>query len=360
MTTSIGGASQVLDDGAVAAFVAEQISALDLDGRSLCLVIPDATRQCPLLPLLLGASTAPPRRVRSCTAVVALGTHADLRPGSDGTGRHRGPDGGEPRVVGRRHLRDGGHPRFRPGRRARMGSSSRRSTSASTDWSWRATSPSSWVRFSPTRSSASRGQQIPLSRALGPGAHRRHPLARRLISSSEIIGTLGITPVRALVEAAAALVPGERHALCVVVDDRTGGLHSATFGDPLHAWSAAAEVAAATHVRYRTRRSTGWSAHRSPLRRSVDRGQGLLQGRADRGRRRRGDPLRAAHHRDRPHASRSARHRVPLPRLLPRPVAPLPRPPALAHSTRVYGAGTYDPVTGEHPRVPANVGHRHP
>ena len=46
-----------------------------------------------------------------------------------------------------------------------------------------------------------------------------------LITSSAIIGTRGVTPVRALVDAAANLVPGERHALCVVVDHaqrRTG------------------------------------------------------------------------------------------------------------------------------------------
>ena len=54
MTATLGGADGVVADDAVIAFVDEQFAALDLDGRSLCLVIPDATRQCPL-PLLLGA-----------------------------------------------------------------------------------------------------------------------------------------------------------------------------------------------------------------------------------------------------------------------------------------------------------------
>ena len=53
-----------------------------------------------------------------------------------------------------------------------------------------------------------------------------------LITSRAIIGTRGITPVRALIDAAAALVPGERHALCAVVDHATGGLHSLSFGEP--------------------------------------------------------------------------------------------------------------------------------
>ena len=56
--------------------------------------------------------------------------------------------------------------------------------------------------------------------------------------------------MRALVDAAADLVPGERHALCVVVDHASGGLKSLSFGDPPGAWAAAADVAAETHVRY--------------------------------------------------------------------------------------------------------------
>ena len=56
--------------------------------------------------------------------------------------------------------------------------------------------------------------------------------------------------MRALVEAAADLVPGERHALCVVVDHDTGRLHHAAFGDPRSAWAAAADVAAETHIQY--------------------------------------------------------------------------------------------------------------
>ncbi|HEY8060815.1 MAG TPA: lactate racemase domain-containing protein, partial [Acidimicrobiales bacterium] len=78
MTATIGGPAEVLADDAVAAFVEAQFAALDLDGRSLCLVIPDATRNCPL-PLLLGAIVrAVEGRVRSGQAVVALGTHAAM------------------------------------------------------------------------------------------------------------------------------------------------------------------------------------------------------------------------------------------------------------------------------------------
>jgi nickel-dependent lactate racemase len=56
--------------------------------------------------------------------------------------------------------------------------------------------------------------------------------------------------VRALIDEAAALVPAETLALCVVARSGSGALHAATFGEPRAAWAAAAEVSAQTHVRY--------------------------------------------------------------------------------------------------------------
>src|SRR3954454_9388012 len=50
----LGGVEGVLAPDAVEAFVAEQLAAADLDGRSVCIVVPDGTRTCPL-PLLVGA-----------------------------------------------------------------------------------------------------------------------------------------------------------------------------------------------------------------------------------------------------------------------------------------------------------------
>jgi lactate racemase len=73
-----------------------------------------------------------------------------------------------------------------------------------------------------------------------------------LISSREIIGTAGTTPVRALIDTAAALIPAQRLALSVVVRPGHDGteLQAAAFGDPLSSWASAADVAAQTHVRY--------------------------------------------------------------------------------------------------------------
>jgi hypothetical protein len=58
VTATLGGPRAVLDPADVAGFVRTQLARVDLDGRSLCLVVPDATRRCPL-PLLLDAVRQP-------------------------------------------------------------------------------------------------------------------------------------------------------------------------------------------------------------------------------------------------------------------------------------------------------------
>ena len=51
---SIGDADNVLSPDEVSAFVREQLDAYPVDGRSVCILVPDGTRTCPL-PLLLEA-----------------------------------------------------------------------------------------------------------------------------------------------------------------------------------------------------------------------------------------------------------------------------------------------------------------
>jgi len=95
-----------------------------------------------------------------------------------------------------------------------------------------------------------------------------------LITSAEIIGTTGVTPVRALIDEGAGLIPAEKYAFCGVTAEAAsspdgdydygaagdGGhrrdleqgpeLHSLSFGDCVSSWADAAEVSAATHVTY--------------------------------------------------------------------------------------------------------------
>ena len=184
-----------------------------------------------------------------------------------------------------------------------------------------------------------------------------------LITSAEIIGTRGITPVRALIDEAA--VAGARRAVRVLPGGAVGpgNLHAAAFGEPRSAWAAAAEVAAETHVRYLdapVRRVLSliprkyedmWTGAKGfykvePI--VADGGQVVIYAPAHP----RGERDAPAHRRD----------RLPLPRLLRRPVGSLQghavgRPRPLHAPAR---RGHLRPRRGRAPARHRHPGHRHP
>ena len=257
----VGGAESVLADEQVRAFVVDQVSRIDLRGRSLCVVVPDGTRSCPL-PLLVEAIHAAARgRATKVTVLVALGTHAPMD--EQGLAARLGYEPGRlqdtyPGVAVLNH-----------------------------EWWEPATFASVGIIGAGRLGELSGGLlvrevDVRVNRAvvehdvtllvgpvfphevvgfsggnkyLIPGVAARDVIdvshwLGALITSVGIIGTRGPTPVRLLIDEAASLVPGEHYALCVVVESGTGRLHTAAFGRPKHAWAAAAGVSARTHVRY--------------------------------------------------------------------------------------------------------------
>ena len=252
MTVTLGGAGPVLDPEDVRAFVRAQVAGLDLAGRSLCVVIPDGTRQCPL-PLLLQAieegvagraSPAPPwwrwARTRRCPRM----------PSAPSSGRHPFPT--------RNHAwwddDTFAHVGTLPGELVRELSGGRIHDSIDVRINRLVVESDVTLIVGPVLPHEVIGFSGG-NKYLFPGLSGQEMIdvthwLGALITSSTIIGTRGITPVRALVDAAAELVPGERHALCVVVEHVSGGLESLSFGEPGSAWAAAADVAAETHVEY--------------------------------------------------------------------------------------------------------------
>lgn len=248
----VGGPGQQLDEATIRSFVRTNFDQLDLDGRSLCLVIPDATRNCPLPRLLSAVLDAVGSRVSHASAVVALGTHAPMSEEALAT------------LVGGESLEVHNHEWWSEDTFIRVGTLdsstvaelsqgmlerpvnvrvNRRVVEADVTVIIGPVLPHEVVGFSGGEKYLFPGlsgqELIDLTHWLGA-----------LITSREMIGRPGITPVRALIHAAAALVGGERHAMCVVVDPDSGGLESMAFGDPIAAWESAARVAAASHVRY--------------------------------------------------------------------------------------------------------------
>lgn len=250
MTATLGGAHQLVDAADVDAFVRARLGGLDLDGRSLTLVLPDATRRCPVAQLVRVVVAAVSDRVSSCTAVVALGTHAPMDEralramvGTDeiAVRNHEWWDDSTFVPVGTldRHL----VVRLSEGRLdepvdVRI---NRLVVESDVTLIVGPVMPHEVVGFSGGNKYLFPGlsgqELIDVTHWLGA-----------LITSSALIGVKGTTPVRALIDAAAELVPGERHALCVVVDRDSGELGSLAFGSPVDAWAAAVEVAAESHV----------------------------------------------------------------------------------------------------------------
>ncbi|GGR02760.1 hypothetical protein GCM10010168_19410 [Actinoplanes ianthinogenes] len=254
MTDLIGGAGHVLDPAAIRAFVLARLAAEDLDGRRVCVIVPDATRSCPLPLLLSAVHEALHGRAAAVTVLIALGTHAPMSAAQ--LAKHLG--GPYPGFEIRNH-----------------------------EW-WLPETLVSLGRISADRvAELSEGRMkqpidVTLNRAVvehdvclvvGPvfphevvgfsGGNKyffpgiagqeiidfSHWLGA-LISSAEIIGTRGITPVRALIDEAAGMIPSRRLALCLVVKSGSGDLHAMSFGEPEAAWAACADVSARTHVEY--------------------------------------------------------------------------------------------------------------
>jgi len=258
----IGGPGESLTDEQVTAFVAESLGATDLDGRSVCVVVPDGTRSCPLPLLLKAVHGALAGRVSRLTVLVALGTHAAM--GEAELARHVGYDGQGGLAAAYPGMEVHNHEWWDPealvslgtiaGERIAELSEGRLSDPVEVRLNRHVAEhdvalvvgpvfPHEVVGFSGGNKyffPGVAGQEvIDLSHWLGA-----------LITSAQIIGTRGITPVRALINEASSLIPAERLALCLVVKSGTHVLHSISFGDPESAWASAADVSAQTHVRY--------------------------------------------------------------------------------------------------------------
>ncbi|NJC71357.1 DUF2088 domain-containing protein [Planosporangium thailandense] len=284
----IGGPGVTLSDEQVRAFVHEQLREVDLDGRSLCVLVSDGTRTCPL-PLLLSAlHGAVHGRVSRLTVLVALGTHPAMTEAA--LAMHLGyPEGGLRERYPDTAVRN--HEWWDPATFVDLGTITADRIAELSDGMLRQR-----VDVRINRAVVDHDLTVIVSpvfphevvgfsggnKYLFPGVSGREPIdvshwLGALITSARIIGTRGVTPVRALIDEAAAMVPGERLALCMVTGagkarsepeeiapakaaqtpadlppagETAVRLHAMTFGEPQAAWAAAADVSAATHIRY--------------------------------------------------------------------------------------------------------------
>ncbi len=259
---TIGDATGTLSDQQVHDHILQTLATLDLDGKSIALVVPDGTRAVPIRKLMPAVHAALAGRASKVTVVIALGTHAAMS--EEQIAKLLGYEAGK--------LSD-----TYPGWEVKNHEWWNEETFADLG-----TIPAAEV----TEYSGGRLHDVPMrvivnrivveadvSLVVGPvlphevvgmsggnkyffpglSGHDVIDISHwvgALISSLDIIGTLGVTPVRALINAATDRIPGEKYCVAVVTEAGTDELHSVSVGTTVSAWAAAAEIAAASHITY--------------------------------------------------------------------------------------------------------------
>jgi nickel-dependent lactate racemase len=257
---SVGSAQGFLDPATIEDFIAEELARIDVDGKRVCLIVPDDTRSCPMPQLLPLVYRALAPRASELTALVALGTHAAMDEAGINAFFAAGQDVGSLYPK----MRFVNHEWWKPETFSHLGTVT---TSQIKEISEGRLETPVDVRINRIANEAD------VSIVLGPvfphevvgfsgGAKYFMPgIAGKeiintshwlgaLISSATIIGTPGITPVRALINEAVGRVECEVYALCLVVQSGPGNLHAMSFGAAHPAWEAAAAISSGTHITY--------------------------------------------------------------------------------------------------------------
>ncbi|HLH59652.1 MAG TPA: lactate racemase domain-containing protein [Streptosporangiaceae bacterium] len=261
MTRVLGSAREVLAPGRIASFVRAALDADDYTGKRVCVLVPDATRSCPLPALLDSVHAALHGRAAGLTFLVALGTHPAM------TERQLAawlgyPPGDSARRYPGVAIRN--HEWWRPEMLVSVGTIPAAELAALSGG--RITRPVD-VRLNRAVVQADVvlvvGPVFPHevvgfsggSKYLFPGVAGQEIIdvshwLGALITSAEIIGTPGVTPVRELINRAAARVPAVLRCFSLVVESGSTDLHAITYGGTEDAWAAAAAITAEAGIRY--------------------------------------------------------------------------------------------------------------
>lgn len=257
----IGSSDRSLTSDQATAFIAEQLAGQPLDGRDVVVIVPDSTRSCPLQLLVDTVYGALVGRVSRLRVLIALGTHPEMSVQQIEAMFEVGPGD-----LVRRYPEAtiANHAWWEPSELVSVGtipasrveelSEGRLSLDVDVTVNRAVVEaddvlivgpvfPHEVVGFSGGTKylfpGVSGQQMIDTSHWLGA-----------LISSAAIIGTPGITPVRAMINEAAAMIPSNLLACCVVVKSGSHELYGVAFGDVHSAWEKASALSANTHIRY--------------------------------------------------------------------------------------------------------------
>lgn len=247
-----------LSHEAIAKFVHDCLAAEDVDGKKALCIIPDGTRTMPMADVFAAACEALGPRAAQVDFLVALGTHAPMP--QDKIDKHLGitPDD---RTTTYRDIGIHNHDWKNPDALTHIGTIPAADTreisggmldedvpvhinsrvlDADIVFVFGPVFPHEVVGFSG-------GNKYFFPGVAGSEILNFFHWLGALITNPEINGTKH-TPVREVVNRAAAMIPVEKRAFCLNV--RGEGCGAIYYGTPEEAWEPAADRAAQTHVRY--------------------------------------------------------------------------------------------------------------
>jgi nickel-dependent lactate racemase len=366
MALVLGSPQEILAPADVARFVRSALEDGDYTGKKVCVLVPDATRSCPLPDLLDSVHAALHGRVAGLTFMVALGTHPAMSEERLAALLGYPPGDSEQRYPG---VRIRNHEWWDPAMLTSVGVITGDELAELSDG--RLTDP---VEVRLNRAVVDSDVTLVVgpvfphevvgfsggNKYLFPGVSGQEVIdvshwLGALITSADIIGTRGVTPVRALINRAAAKVPGELRCFGLVVESGTTNLHAITYGSTEGAWAAAADVAAQVDVKYLSapvkrvlslvsrRYDEIWTAAKGMYKVEpvvADGGQVVLYApHVTEVSRTHGEAIQAVGYHCRDYFVKQWDRFQHLPWGV------------LAHSTHLRGAGTYDPEQGERCRI---------
>jgi nickel-dependent lactate racemase len=241
-------------------FIVGNLSAAGLAGRSVLVVVPDATRTVPLPEVFSAIHEAIGGQVRRLSVVVALGTHQPMTVAALDAHFGVSPGTWDERYPGvARH----NHAWWEPGTFHNLGALEREEVRHISEGLLDERIPVRINRLAVEHDVVliagpvfphevvgySGGTKYLFPGIGGPEMIDTSHWLGALIGVHDVIGVPGTTPVRALIDRAADLLPSRQLCLAMVVADHEA-LHGAFLGPPQAAWAAAAELSARTHVEY--------------------------------------------------------------------------------------------------------------
>jgi len=257
-----GRADRLLTEVESDAIVQQALADWPLDGRRVLLLIPDHTRSCPLDLLFRQVYAAAAPRARCLDVLVALGTHPPMTP--EAIYRRVGITPAE-HAAHFPKTRFFNHAWNDPAQLVEVGRFTKQDIRALTGGLFEldvAVTCNRLIRdydllvilgpvFPHEVVGFSGGNKYLFPGISGPEILNFFHWLGAVITNPRIIGCAD-TPVRQVVDRAAALLPIPRRALCMVVRGHDGlaGLYA---GAPEEAWRAAAELSRRVHIEYKDR-----------------------------------------------------------------------------------------------------------